>query len=466
MLPEIIQPSNYLMCMPDGTVKQMNPFTGTEVWTVPGRGHRPLGNHAKDGAAIDAARHDAHCAFCTKRMFETPPEKARLVAGANGWETLKNLQAEELFATRAEFRRVPNLFEIVSWDYWQKNFGYQLPDAIAARKRAYISTDLGRRHVLDVIETRLRLSGMGAAELAAMPVEEKLDCANAFFGGGHELVIGRRHFVDGARSDAELCSSGALSADEHYQYFRFTIDAVRAIYLGNRYVRYVAVFQNWLAPAGASFDHLHKQLVAIDERGVYNDMEIRLARANPNIYNEAAVNYAAHRNLVIAENDHAIAFAGFGHRFPTLEIYSKAARSQPWNHSADELRDVSDLVHACHAAMGSGIPCNEEWHYKPPDADLPMPWRVLIKWRISNPAGFEGGTRIYVNTIDPEGLRDKVMPRLIELRADGRIAPGIRIGAECPAVPNSLKYNPAVRREDHDDPEFPPLSGEARVAGA
>ena len=46
MLPEIIQPSNYLMRMPDGTVKQMNPFTGTEVWTVPGRGHRPLGNHA------------------------------------------------------------------------------------------------------------------------------------------------------------------------------------------------------------------------------------------------------------------------------------------------------------------------------------------------------------------------------------------------------------------------------------
>ena len=47
MLPEIIQPSNYLMRMPDGTVKQINPFTGTEVWTVPGRGHRPLGNHAE-----------------------------------------------------------------------------------------------------------------------------------------------------------------------------------------------------------------------------------------------------------------------------------------------------------------------------------------------------------------------------------------------------------------------------------
>ena len=35
-----------------------------------------------------------------------------------------------------------------------------------------------------------------------------------------------------------------------------------------------------------------------------------------------------------------------------------------------------------------------------------MPWRVLIKWRISTAAGFEGGTKIYVNTIDPESLRD------------------------------------------------------------
>ena len=30
--------------MPDGTVKQVNPFTGTEVWTVAGRGKKPITN--------------------------------------------------------------------------------------------------------------------------------------------------------------------------------------------------------------------------------------------------------------------------------------------------------------------------------------------------------------------------------------------------------------------------------------
>ena len=99
MLPEIIQPTNYLMRMPDGTVKQMNPFTGTEVWTVPGRGHRPLGNHADPGQKIDPARTDAHCAFCAGRLLEAPPEKARLIRAGDRWETLKNLPAEELFDT-------------------------------------------------------------------------------------------------------------------------------------------------------------------------------------------------------------------------------------------------------------------------------------------------------------------------------------------------------------------------------
>ena len=31
-----------LLRLPDGTVKQISPLTGTTVWTVPGRGHRPL----------------------------------------------------------------------------------------------------------------------------------------------------------------------------------------------------------------------------------------------------------------------------------------------------------------------------------------------------------------------------------------------------------------------------------------
>ena len=458
MLPQIIPESNYLMRMADGTIKQVNPFTGTEVWTVPGRGNRPLGVSPPNPMPLDPARHDAHCSFCARRYLETPPEKARLVKTGEGFATLRHLHAEELFDTVAEFRRIPNLFEIVSFDYWQKNFGYQIPDPIEARKCSYLASEAGRQHVLQVVEQRLKASGLDEAARNRLSVDERLQLANAFFGGGHEVIVARRHLIDGATHDHQLASSGALTPEEHYQYLRFTIDALRDLYINNRYVRYVAVFQNWLKPAGASFDHLHKQLVAIDERGVQNEMELQRVRDNPNIYNEAAVNFASYRNLVVAENDHAIAYAGFGHRYPTLEVFSKSERSQPWNHSSEELRSMSDLVQGCHAAAGSDIPCNEEWYYKPPDVDVPMPWRILIKWRVSTPAGFEGGTKIYVNTIDPETLRDRVVPKLFQLKNEGRIAP-MKIAFECTCVPNCLRYNPAVRQQESPHPEFPPLSG-------
>ncbi|HCK81037.1 MAG TPA: DUF4921 family protein [Candidatus Competibacter sp.] len=456
MLDQIPE-SSYLMRMADGTIKQVNPLTGTEVWTVPGRGNRPLGVLSANPAPIDPTKTDAYCSFCPRLYLETPPEKARLVKIDDNYTLLRHLQVDALFDTTAEFRRVPNLFEIVSFNYWQKNFDYRLPDALESHKLTYLASVAGRQHVLRMSEQRLKAVGIDESAWERMSLDERLQFANAFFGGGHELIVARRHFIDGATHDHQLASSGALTPEEHYQYLHFTIDALRDIYANNRYVRYVAVFQNWLKPAGASFDHLHKQLVAIDERGAQNGLELERVRANPNLYNEAGANFAIYRNLVVAENDHAIAYAGFGHRFPTLEIYSKSERSQPWNHSADELRGMSDLVQACHAATGADVPCNEEWYYKPPDVDVPMPWRVLIKWRVSTPAGFEGGTKIYVNTIDPETIRNRVISRLLQLRNEGRIA-AIKIGAESPGLPNCLRYNPAVRQQESAHPEFPPLS--------
>ena len=74
----------YLTTMSDGTVKQLNPFTGTEVWTVPGRGNRPLGVRVENPVALDPAQDGAHCAFCERRYLETPPEKSRVIRSHDG----------------------------------------------------------------------------------------------------------------------------------------------------------------------------------------------------------------------------------------------------------------------------------------------------------------------------------------------------------------------------------------------
>ena len=429
--------------MLDGTIKQVNPFSGTEVWTVPGRANRPIELKIPETKPVLPDERGLHCAFCTQRVLETPPEKARLVRKGDD-AVIYQGTGVDMLTREWEFRRVPNLFEIVPFEYWEKNYDYHLNRAAQNRMDSYLADPAGRAHVMSVLHGKLK-SSMTEEEWDEMPEVERTAAARGFFGGGHDLIIGKRHFVDGATDDSQLASAGTLTPQEHEWYIRLTVDAMHDLYAKNRYARYVQVFQNWLKPAGASFDHLHKQLVAIDQRSINGQLELEKVRQNPNLYNEAAVDYAGYHNLIIAENKHAVAFAGFGHRYPTLEIVSRSEHGQPWEHSAEELRDMSNLIHAMHAATGPLVPCNEEWHCKPIDSDVNMPWRVLVKWRVSTLAGFEGGTKIYVNTIDPWNLRDRVVPKLLELRAEGKIAQNISIATECSCEVNSLKYNKALQ---------------------
>lgn len=435
-----VREPEYLDVLADGTVKQLNPFTGTEVWTVPGRGNRPLGVRVADPQPLSPDDHGRHCAFCELRYWETPPEKSRVVRRGEGWEQLDGVPASQLLDEVAEFRRVPNLFEILSYDYWHLNYGYELPGNVAARRQAYLAEPEGLRHVVSVVEAKLRASGNTSEDIARMELGDKLEAASGFFGGGHDVIIARRHFVDGATDSSQLASSGTLTPEEHRRFLRFTVDSMEQLYAANRYARYVSVFQNWLKPAGASFDHLHKQLVAIDERGTQQELTLAKLRRNPNIFNDAAANYANRNNLMIAENDHAIAFAGFGHRYPTIEVYSRSEESDPWRHSSQEIDGVSDVLHAMHAATGADVACNEEWHHRPIDVREPMPWRIVLKWRVSTLAGFEGATKIYLNTIDPMTLRDKVVSQLHALRDQRQIAASLRIATECGCQPNPLRY--------------------------
>lgn len=414
----------------DGTIKQKNLLTGTEVWTVPGRGHRPLATSEPDLSPVDSADHGRYCAFCEQRYLETPPEKSRLIRDAEGqWHKLHTLKAEELHDTVAEFRRIPNLFEIVSYNYWHLNHGHVPSEDEHRRMAEYLASGTGFDHVMQLVRARLMASGMSEDEFAALSDSDKLRQANGFFSGGHDVIVARRHYVDGAENASQLASSGTLTPDEHYQYTKFTADAMAELYGLDPAVRYVAAFQNWLRPAGASFDHLHKQLVAIDEHSVQTQAELDRLRQFPEQY-EDILHVAATRKLLLAQNDHAVAIAGFGHRFPTIAIWPLHAPQNPWEVSDEVMRSVSDLLHAMHAATGADVPCNEEWYHRPPDVNVPMRWRILLKWRISTVAGFEGGTRIYLNTMDPWAVRERVLPRLEEMRAAGTIAP-MKLGDEC-----------------------------------
>ncbi|WP_159501679.1 DUF4921 family protein [Microbacterium sp. 18062] len=418
-----------LVRLADGTVKQVGPLTGTRVWTVPGRADRPLGMDR--GAPRPLAEGEATrlCAFCEDRHLETTPEKARLVGPS--FEELRRVPPRALSDTVARFRRFGNLFEIVSAEYWRENHGFRQPPSIVDWARAYLEDPEGRAHLERLAAVRATASGVPQSL-----EEHALD----LLGGSHDVIVARRHVVDGATTDDQLVSSGMLTPDEHAAYLGFSARSLREIAEGQPHAAYVGVFQNWLRPAGASFEHLHKQLVAIDEHGPQVDRELRLLAGDRWLYQHAIADVAVREGLVVAANDGAVAFAGVGHRYPAFEVYSTAEANLPHEHAPEGVRAVSDLVHALHAATGVHVPTNEEWHYRPPRAPWPMPWRIVLKWRISTPAGFEGGTKIHVNTIDPWSLRSRAIASLERLRSEGRLAGGISIGEECRPGDARLRY--------------------------
>ena len=432
-------PNDPIHVLPDGTVKQVNPLSGTQVWTVPGRANRPLAAAGLATGPIDHSQHDRYCAFCPGRYRDTPPEKARLVADNGSWQVLSGLAAGALESTVAEFRRVPNLFEILSLDYWRANHDYAVPDDLAAHRDAYLADEQGWAHAVAVARAKALASGLDDAAWAALDDDAQREWMAGFFAGGHDVVIARRHYVDSATRRDQLASSGSLTPAEHAAYVGFTIEAMADLYARFPQARYVAAFQNWLRPAGASFDHLHKQLVAIDEIGAWGQREVAHLGSEPDAFNRQVVDVAVREGLVLAQNEHAVALVGFGHRYPTVEVFSTAAANGPWDHSAEQVRGVSDLLHACHAAVGGQVATNEEWYHRPREVDVAMPWHVSLKLRVSTLAGFEGSTKINVNTISPYQLRDRLLPRLHELREAGAITVP-QLGPECSAALGRLAY--------------------------
>ena len=168
MASKLTRADRAIVRLADGTVKQQNLLTGTEVWTVPGRGNRPLTAPHTDHNPIDHEADGHHCAFCSGRYLETPPEKSRLVRHEDGsWEQLDALGADQLGDTVAEFRRIPNLFEIVSYNYWHLNHGHIPSEDDRRRMAQYLASDAGYEHVMNVVRSRMLASGMSEGEFAA-----------------------------------------------------------------------------------------------------------------------------------------------------------------------------------------------------------------------------------------------------------------------------------------------------------
>ena len=378
----------YYRELPDGTIKQVNPFTGTKVWTVPGRGARPLGKSAVQTRELNEHDRRAACAFCPDNHLSTPPEKTRLVKRegglVRGHDLIRRVPADQLDATVPEFRRVPNLFEILSWQYWQLNWGMSLPRVSREWQEEYLSSPAGEAHVRSALNVKFKAVGSDQRAEDLGP-QELREASAAFFAGGHDVIVARRHYTDEGTTTADIAGSASLTVNEHRAFMALTVD---------------------------------------------NESVLPKAVLDPGIFNRWGPDFAVEHGLVLACNEGAVMTVGFGHRYPSVEVWSTSRVDQPWRVDDEGIDAVSDLLHAAHVAVSDDVPANEEWHYRPMGTGVTVPWRIILKLRISTLAGFEGGTKIYVNTISPAALAAMLLPKLFQARAAGRIAP-MDLGDEC-----------------------------------
>ncbi|HVZ80981.1 MAG TPA: DUF4921 family protein [bacterium] len=430
--------------LPDGTLRHVHPITGTEVWAVPSRALRPFVNRQTiPPKVLPRQEREDHCDFCETNYLRTPPERARLVRTAQGrFELLERLDPDSVKFSKASFRRLANLFEIVTYDYWVQNHQVTLSPTQARWKKNYLENPKGLSHVQELMRTKLALAGKPSGEIDALLLAPPEGFYDWFFGGTHEVLAAGRHFRPGADRDDQLFYSGEMTPEEHAAYLNFALEAALDIRSNNGKIRYVAIFQNWLKAAGASFDHLHKQVIGMDQWGPGVEARLQKAKGYPNIFNEALVDFSAEKDLIVAENDHGVVLSEIGHPYPTLAVYSKSRAAHPWDHSSEEIRGISDLVHACHAAAGPQVPCNEAWFYAPWGSPTRFPWHILIHWRTVTSAGFEADTQIFVNPVPPAAFKEQITSKLSDLRSRGRIS-NLRLGKEMTLKPSPLLYNRA-----------------------
>lgn len=221
--------------------------------------------------------------------------------------------------------------------------------------------------------------------------------------GYHNLIVTRDHNA----SFPDLSSMDAVSVFQIFQ------DRYRELEKEPE-VAYISIFHNWGARAGASIYHPHYQIITVPI--IPRFVEISLGNSQKFFLKEKRCmhcfvikNELKEKKRVVFKNDSAVVVAPFVSREPfQLRVYP--LRHRPYFEDTPD-EEVKNIALALRTALGKinhrlhGPDYNFYLHTAPVKGKKKhghYHWHIEVVPRLNISAGFELGTGIEVNTVDPD----------------------------------------------------------------
>ncbi|MCA9770766.1 MAG: galactose-1-phosphate uridylyltransferase [Myxococcales bacterium] len=177
--------------------------------------------------------------------------------------------------------------------------------------------------------------------------------------------------------------------------------------------RYMLIFKNHGAAAGATLDHPHSQLIALPTVPEIPHEEIKECERfygykERCLFCDILRQEMGDRSRVVDENDDFLTFCPFAPRFP-FETWIAPKRHMPRFEASSEsvlqnfARSLSLLLRKINKSLRNP-PYNYMIHSSPVAYDRPQcyHWHLEFTPKLTRVAGFEVGTGFYINSTRPE----------------------------------------------------------------
>lgn len=199
-------------------------------------------------------------------------------------------------------------------------------------------------------------------------------------------------------------------------------DRLRDLSGDNRF-KYILLFKNHLAPAGASLAHPHTQIIATPVTPRAVAIKLDSGRAHHQVkerclFCDQIVQDIEDGSRIVHLDEHFVAIAPYASRFPFEIVIAPRRHSHSFIETPkDELAAFSEALRGTLARLRSALkdpPYNLVLHTSPNTETVPrrshywdtlafdFHWHVEIIPRLTKVAGFEWGTGFYINPTPPE----------------------------------------------------------------